>query len=124
MSIYKVANYFIHWKFPTSAERLAAVVTPGDIGKVAQDLDTNGLFLRLAGSWMPLVAPASGSIARYSEIFTAASTWTVNHNLNREPFVQVLTTGGIEMLADVLVVSLNQVVVTFSQPQAGRVQVF
>ena len=61
---------------------------------------------------------------RYLETFAAASSWVVNHNLGREPSAQVLTLGGVEMLADVQHTSLNQLVVYFSQPQAGKVVLF
>jgi hypothetical protein len=50
---------------------------------------------------------------------TAAATWTVNHNLGRRPAVTVMTAGGLEVLAEVLHTSVNQVLVTFDQPTAG-----
>ena len=50
-----------------------------------------------------------------------ASSWTVNHNLNRYPQVAVLSAGGVEMWAETIHTSLNQVMVYFDQPTAGTV---
>lgn len=53
---------------------------------------------------------------------TPATTWTVNHNLGREPLsVRVLTTGGIEMEAQITQTSSNQLVVSLASAQVGRV---
>ncbi len=50
----------------------------------------------------------------------AASLWTINHNLNRWPAsVSVLSVGGVEMLADVTHISINQCTVAFASPTAG-----
>lgn len=51
----------------------------------------------------------------------AATTWTVNHNLGRRPAISVLSPGGVEVLAEVLHASLNQVLVYFDQPYTGLV---
>ncbi len=50
---------------------------------------------------------------------TPAATWTINHNLGRKPLVSLLTVGGMEMNADILHVSVNQVQVNFAQATAG-----
>lgn len=52
---------------------------------------------------------------------TAASTWTINHNLNRKVSAAVYTTGGMQMWADVLVVSSNQLQVQFDGLYDGYV---
>lgn len=59
MSIYKTANYFLHWKFPSVTERIAVVTSPSDIGKVAQQLDDNSLWLKLTSGWL-LINPTTG----------------------------------------------------------------
>ena len=47
-------------------------------------------------------------------------TWVVNHNLGRPPVgVTVTSLGGIELLADVQNVSVNQTRVYFTVPTAG-----
>ena len=50
---------------------------------------------------------------------TAASTWTVNHNLGFRPAVTILSVGGAQMLAEVIHASLNQVLVYFDEPMTG-----
>jgi hypothetical protein len=47
------------------------------------------------------------------------TTWTVNHNLGRKPLVQLLTTGGVHMVGDIVHASNNQFVAQFVQPTAG-----
>ena len=63
--------------------------------------------------------PGDGA-STFEHIQAAAdSTWTVNHNLGFRPSVTVLSTGGLEMLAEVLHTSLNQALVYFDTPMAG-----
>lgn len=50
---------------------------------------------------------------------TAASTWTINHNLGVHPNVQLFSLGGTMMMAEVQHTSVNQTVVTFLSPVAG-----
>lgn len=55
---------------------------------------------------------------------SAASGWTVNHNLGRWPSaVTVVTPGGVEVTGGVTHVSLNQTTIAFAQPFAGRARV-
>lgn len=49
----------------------------------------------------------------------ASDEWTVNHNLGFYPSVAVRSTGGVEVEAEVLHVSVNQFKVYFSAPFAG-----
>ena len=47
-------------------------------------------------------------------------TWVVNHNLGRSPAgVTITSLGGVELLADVQNVSVNQTRVYFEVPTAG-----
>ena len=65
------------------------------------------------------VGPA-GSGAGYNHTQTAAlSIWTINHNLGYKPSVQIFTTGGLEMIAEIQHVSINQVTVTFNNAVTG-----
>jgi hypothetical protein len=65
----------------------------------------------------------AGTITDYTATFaSAASTWIVNHNLGREPAIQVLTPGGMEMEAAVVHVSVNQAQINFASPQTGRIR--
>lgn len=50
---------------------------------------------------------------------SAASVWTINHNLGRKVDITLYTTGGVEMLADITHTSTNQAVVNFASAVAG-----
>jgi hypothetical protein len=49
-----------------------------------------------------------------------SAEWIINHNLGAEPSVSVLSAGGVEMEANVVHMSVNQVRVYFASAQAGR----
>ena len=62
----------------------------------------------------------AGSNNRYEHSQpSAASAWTVNHNLGYRPQVQALSVGGMALLAEVLHTSGNQALVYFDVPTAG-----
>jgi hypothetical protein len=75
------------------------------------------LLVTLAVGQGPAGAP--GGTNDPFEQLVAAAEWIVNHNLGRRPAVTLLSTGGVEMVAEVLHVSLNQFRVYFDQPRAG-----
>lgn len=50
---------------------------------------------------------------------TPSSTWTINHNLGYRPSIDLFTVGGVIMLGEVVHISLNQIVVNFTEPVAG-----
>lgn len=50
---------------------------------------------------------------------TAASTWTIVHNLNFEPQTQVFSSGGVKIEAFVQNLSLNTTQIIFSSPFSG-----
>jgi len=82
-----------------------------------------------------LVSPAAGEVLKYDGskwvdgtdegagyVFTqatAASTWTINHNLGHVPSVEVFDSGSQEIEADVTHPSVNQTVILFTVPTAG-----
>lgn len=49
-----------------------------------------------------------------------ASTWIVDHNLDRYPHTTLLDDEGNEFEADILYNSLNQITVVLSQPTSGK----
>lgn len=64
---------------------------------------------------------SGGGGARYVHTQgSAATTWTVNHNLGFLPQVTVLSPGGIEVEAQVTHTSANQAVITFNTAQTGQ----
>lgn len=48
-----------------------------------------------------------------------SSTWTINHNFGYQVSTTVFSVGGLEIEAEVLNVSLNQVQILFVTPTAG-----
>jgi hypothetical protein len=50
---------------------------------------------------------------------TPATTWTIAHNLGYRPAVQCSTTGGLELLGEVLHLSADVCQVSFSVARAG-----
>ncbi|WP_426036525.1 hypothetical protein [Brevundimonas sp. DC300-4] len=51
-----------------------------------------------------------------------SADWIVNHNLGFRPTATVLSAGGVEVLAEVVHASTNQLRVIFPQPQTGSVR--
>jgi hypothetical protein len=49
-----------------------------------------------------------------------AAIWTVNHNLNKYPSVHIVDTNNNEVIADIQYTTVNQVVVSFSEPFSGN----
>ena len=66
----------------------------------------------------PAGASGSGVVPPF-QFLTATQIWVINHNLNRRPLIGVFSVGGIEMMAEVIHISANQVQVIFDNPVAG-----
>lgn len=66
-----------------------------------------------------IVAGGGGLVAYTHSQPSGATVWTINHNLGYQPLVQTFTPGGVEIVGDVLNVSVNQVTVTFNSAQTG-----
>lgn len=50
-----------------------------------------------------------------------SSVWTVNHNLGFRPNAKALSVGGVEMMAEVVHISANQLQILFDEPRSGLV---
>ena len=50
---------------------------------------------------------------------SAASTWTIPHNLGWRPTITVLSTGGVQVIAEVVHLSALTAQVLFVEPMAG-----
>lgn len=64
--------------------------------------------------------PSGGGSAGFN--FTQDSpdtTWNINHNLGYRPSVELMSTGGLEMIGQVLHISVNQVQVSFNEAVSG-----
>lgn len=64
-------------------------------------------------------APGANGVGYTHTQGTAADTWTINHNLNLYPSVELFTVGGAEFDAEVINISLNQTKVYMSSAMAG-----
>ena len=65
-------------------------------------------------------AGVGGSGGRYLHTQSSpAATWTINHNLGLTPAVAVYSVGGLELEAEVVIVSQNQIQVLFVVATAG-----
>lgn len=49
----------------------------------------------------------------------AATQWTINHNLNKYPAVHIVDTNNNEVIGDLQYTTINQVVLSFSEPFSG-----
>lgn len=88
-------------------------------GGAAPTVATPPELVVLAGTGPQGPPGPAGSAGFDFEQASAAASWTINHNLGYRPGVELFTTGGMEMVAEVTHVSLNQVVVSFVTPTAG-----
>jgi len=92
--------------------RVGATATPAQGIALANQL--RPFFVGPAGP------PGSGIPAYTHNQPTAASTWTVNHNLGYRPSVSALTVGGVVMFVEVVHASANQALIYFDQPTSGQ----
>lgn len=64
--------------------------------------------------------PAGSATVPYTHTQgSAATSWTVNHNLGYNPVVSIFSTGGMEIIGEVLHTSINQTVLSFVEAIAG-----
>lgn len=63
--------------------------------------------------------PAGGIVAFEHVQSSAATTWTIAHNLGVRPVVSVTTTGGLQMLGNVVYLSDLTLQITFAVAVAG-----
>lgn len=88
---------------------------------VTLDVDVHAL----SGLWS---FPQNGFVACYAETFTAATSWTVTHNLNTTDVdVMVLDASSprVALIPDeIAITDVNTVTISFNIPQAGRAVIF
>jgi hypothetical protein len=88
-----------------------------DLTDVDLTSPTTGEVLKYDGTqWVDGTDEGAGYVFTQS---TAASTWTINHNLGHVPSVEVFDSGSQEIEADVTHPSVNQTVILFTVPTAG-----
>lgn len=65
------------------------------------------------------VGPAGTANAFAFSQGAPALTWTINHNRGSNQTCTLYSVGGVEIEADVINTSVNQIIVTFAVPTAG-----
>ena len=101
MSIYKTANYFLHWKFPSSVERLAAVTLPHEVGKVAFEVSTGSLYMKLVNGWLLI-----NSAASMAEAYTPVKSFdgeVIPANKQRLVSGDYEIIGNLELIGDLVI---------------------
>ena len=98
------------------------VLVPDVYGQHYIDTVTNNLWQAYAltnAYWVQIAGVGAGSYYYRHDQVGALATWTVNHNLGSNPNVSVYSTGGLEILAEILHVSINQTQIIFDSAKAG-----
>lgn len=99
------------------------------VGVQLQEVSNNSALLASTGISESDTVPTQYAVkayldANYSKVFkyeqaTPSTTWTINHNLNFTPSVEVFNSGSQEIDADVVHLSVNQTVINFTVPTSG-----
>jgi hypothetical protein len=64
--------------------------------------------------------PSTGDLSFVYTQVSAAATWSVAHNLGKNPAVTVVDTGDNELLVDVVYVDLNNLTIKLASPTSGK----
>lgn len=99
----------------TTTQRTPLVL---ELGEMVYDTTNNTIYRGdgVAAGGQPLGAGSPNFVHTQA---SAATSWTVNHNLGFRPAVEVFSVGGAEIDAEVLHTSVNQTVISFSTSTAG-----
>lgn len=86
------------------------------------DLVNETEILELAIEGIGIQGPP-GSSQEFEHLQTSPSnSWTINHNFGRTPSnIRVLSSNGFEIDASIQEINLNQIIVSFSSAQTGKV---
>lgn len=77
------------------------------------------VVVEVAAKQGPAGPPGTGGGNHQHTQNVASDTWVVNHNLGFRPNIMVTTLGGVEVEANVVHISINQVQVQFDLPATG-----
>lgn len=102
-----------------SLEADITIITDGSIETVVTSVGLESITLVESGT----VVISGGVIGATNYTHTqsvAADIWIVNHNLGFRPAVRALTVGGVEVMAEVIHASSNQLFIYFDFPLAGQ----
>jgi len=94
----------------------------GFVDYPSEDTPVDAQFLNAVEA--ALASGGAGGDANY--VFTqasAANPWSVNHGLGKFPSVNVVDSGGNEVIPDVLYVDANHLTLTFAAATSGKAYV-
>jgi hypothetical protein len=102
-----------------SAESVVVEVgVPGPPGLSAyQSAVANG-FVGTEVEWLASLVGAGGAFYEHQQP-TASTTWTINHNFGRHAAVSLFTSGGAQIIGQVININNNQTIAGFDTPIAG-----
>jgi len=72
--------------------------------------------------YCPDVPPCTSTTDNDSFVFhqsTPSTGWNIPHNLGFYPNIQVVSTGGANIIGEILYIDTNNVRITFNQPYSG-----
>lgn len=92
------------------------------IEEIQTVIDSENLEVVEVSEQGPIGPIGPGGLGDFSQTFSASTSWVVNHNLGREPLISITTLGGAEIEVTILHTNLNQFVVYFDSPVAGKVR--
>lgn len=87
------------------------------MGVATVEIIQSGYEVVLIGTQGPPGASGAGFVHTQS---SAATEWVVNHNLGFEPAVEVIDTGGLAGIGDIVHFSVNQLRIYFAAATAGK----
>lgn len=91
---------------------------------VESAVDGNVLTAELDGVtntivWKPKAVPSTDKHYTHTQ-GSASATWTITHNLGKNPSISAVDSAGTEVIGEVYYVSLNQLIVYFTEPFSGK----
>jgi hypothetical protein len=108
---------------PQGAQGDAATISVGTVTTVANGAGssvTNSGTSEVAVLNFQLEAgPATNSTVVHDQA-TSSATWTINHNQGRYPSVDVTDSAGTHVIGDISYPTVDQIVVSFDNPFAGK----
>lgn len=106
---------------------VSVVLTSELSGTLTFPMDSDLLMVQLAPFGVGPTGPAGpegppGPMGGYHEHTqsTPATTWIVNHNLGYNPVIEILSPGGLTVVAEIQHMTTNQARVYFLTPQTGK----
>lgn len=87
--------------------------TEGDVLTAELNAETNTIV------WKPKAIQSTDKHYTHTQA-SASATWTINHNLGKNPSISAVDSAGTEVIGEVYYVSLNQLIVYFTEPFSGK----